>query len=147
MLEAEDRSLWEIHYCDEYICQLSAIEMNFREDEKGFHDSKKFVTQRRENEANSLHLSLHLNRQPYSCFHDVVFILILKDFHLYKILKRNGVVQVTLSTPVRRSSCRARLISRYFSLKTFICTASSAALDLTVDMHRENALKHLEFYY
>lgn len=84
MLEAEDRNLWEIHYCDEYICQPSATVMHFREDEKVFRDSKKFVAQRRENEANSLHLSLHLNRQPYSCFHYVVFILMLKDFHRIK---------------------------------------------------------------
>lgn len=82
MLKAEDRSLWEIHCCDEYICQPSATVMNFKEDEKVFHDSKKFVTQRRENEANSLHLSSHLNRQPYSCFHDVDFILMLKDCHV-----------------------------------------------------------------
>lgn len=98
MLEAEDRNLWEVHYCDEYICQPSATVMNFRKDEKVFHDSKKFVTQRKENEANSLHLSLCLNRQLYSCFQDVVFILMLKNFHLYKILKQNGVVQVRVST-------------------------------------------------
>lgn len=92
--------------------------MNFREDEKLFHDSKRFVTQRRENEANSLHLSLHLNRQHYSCSHHVVFILMLKDFHLYKILIRNGVTQVRLSTPASCSSCTVRLIYGYFGLKT-----------------------------
>lgn len=97
VLEAEDRSLWEMHCWEEYICQLRAIVKNFREDEKPFHDSKRFVTQRRENEANRLHLSLHLNRQHYSCFHHVVFILMLEDFHLYKILIRNGVTQVRLS--------------------------------------------------
>lgn len=105
MLEAEDRNLWEVHYCDEYICQPSATVMNFRKDEKVFPDSKKFVTQRRKKEAKSLHLSLHLNRQLYSCFHDV-FILMLKDFHLYKILKRSGVEQVQVSTVVSLTSWR-----------------------------------------
>lgn len=43
-IKTEERNLLEIHNCDEYICQLGAAVMNFREDEKGFPGSKKLVT-------------------------------------------------------------------------------------------------------
>lgn len=39
------------------------------------------------------------------------------------------------------------LIYGYFSLRFFISMDFGAALDLTLDMHRENALKYLQLYY
>lgn len=114
-------------------------------DEKVFHDSKKFVTQRRENEANSLHLCLHLNRQLYSCFQDVVFILMLKDFICIKYYNKMESYRYGLVLCQLQQS--ENLIYGYFSLRFFISMDFGVALDLTVDMHKANALKYLQLYY